>query len=60
MVEGSKRVEAAGNPNGQESQSRTKERALRDVPNKLEAGSINFKPAWSGRVSVQEILLERE
>lgn len=48
LVEGSKRVQSAGNPNGQGSLRKMKERVLRDVTNRLEAGSVSFKPMVVG------------
>lgn len=39
---------AAGNPSGVSILQRTKERALKDVTNKLDSGPINLKPAWNG------------
>lgn len=53
LVEGSRqvlrgKVDESKNPNRQGMQKRTKEKVLRDVTNKLEAGPISFKLTWSG------------
>lgn len=53
LLVGAKQVCAAvhsetENPKGQSILRRMKEKALKDITNKLEAGPVSFKPKWSG------------
>lgn len=49
-----------GNPKGQGILLRIKEKVIKDVTNKLEAGPVSFKPNWSGPRVGPGLLLERE